>query len=331
MPEEWNSLKLIRWTSGYFEKAGIPNPRLDAELLLTHLLKCNRIDLYTRHEAIFKEKHLADFKELIRRRVQREPLQYITGETGFYGLKFRVTPEVLIPRPETELLAEEALRIWQGCLSEDPRRKLSQGRPSAASGAGRTEGAGGGEPTAGSVEGAGDKHPCQILDIGTGSGCIAITLAKHLSGARIVATDISKETLEIARENAKRHEVIDRIEFILADIAPWKRFTAEGRSFNLIVSNPPYIATGEFPSLQPEVRDFEPRRALDGGEDGLRIIRQILAETPPFLKEGGLLLMEIGEDQGPAIRNHMQSDTKIHLKEILKDLSGHDRILVARK
>ncbi len=281
MSESWTTLKLIQWTSAYFEKAGIPNPRLDAELLLAHVLRCKRIDLYTRHEALLREKHLADFKELIRRRTQREPLQYIIGETEFYGLRLKVTPAVLIPRPETELLVEEALK------TSPPSPLLSKER--------------------------GERG--EVLEIGTGSGCIAIALAKHLPEAKVVATDISKEALEIAAENAKRHEV--SIEWIAADIAPWKRFTAEGRSFDLIVSNPPYIATGEFPNLQPEVRDFEPRKALDGGPEGLKFIRQILAEAPPFLKPGGWLLMEIGEDQTGSLKGI----------EVKKDLSGCDRIL----
>ena len=283
MTDSWTSLKLIQWTADYFQKAGVPNPRLDAELLLAHLLKCKRIDLYTRHEALLRENHLADFKGLIRRRVQREPLQYIVGETEFYGLKIKVTPEVLIPRPETELLVEEGIKL----------------------------------------------NPKNILEIGTGSGCISVALAKHLPDAKIIATDISKEALEIAAGNARQHEV--SIEWIAADIAPWKRFAAEGSQFDLIVSNPPYIATGEFPDLQPEVRDFEPRQALDGGSDGLRFIRQILTEASPFLNAHGSLLLEIGEDQGKLLEAMVGQQPALSFQGIKKDLNGRVRLLVARR
>lgn len=284
MSEDWNSLKLIRETAGYFEKAGIPSPRLDAELLLAHVLGYKRIDLYTRHEKIIKEKDRARFKELIRRRVRREPLQYILGETEFYGLKFKVTPVVLIPRPETELLVEEGLK----------------------------------------------SAPTKILDIGTGSGCIAVTLAKHLSEASIVATDISKQALEVARENAQRHEVEGRIELIPADIAPWKRFAAEGRTFDLILSNPPYIPTGEFSKLQPEVRDFEPQRALDGGADGLDFYRSILQDAVKFLKPNASLLFEIGEDQGEKVRQ-MIAEVGLREIQIKKDLNRKDRLALGRR
>ena len=297
MSEDWNSLRLIEWTTSYFEKVGVPNSRLDAELLLAHVLQVKRIGLYTDHEKRIGEKELARFKTLIQRRVKREPLQQILGETEFYGLKFKVTPDVLIPRPETELLVEETVRIL-----DPPSPPLTKRGPGGFS----------------------------VLDIGTGSGCIAITLAKHFSNATIVATDISKEALEIARENAKRHEV--SIEFILADIAPWKRFTAEGRTFDLIVSNPPYIPNGEFLNLQPEVRDFEPRKALEGGLDGLAAIQRILTEAPPFLQSGGSLLLEIGEDQGDSLRKLFEDiGSTIEFTTIKKDLAGHDRIVIARK
>ncbi len=283
MIENWTSLKLIQWTTEYFEKKGIPNPRLDAELLLAHALKCQRIDLYTGHEKIVPQKHLDPFRAFVERRAKREPLQYIVGETEFWGLKIKVTPEVLIPRPETEMLVEEGL-------------KFSDAR--------------------------------SILDIGTGSGCIAIAVAKSLPGAKIVATDVSKEAIALARENAKFHKVSERIDFILSDIAPWRVFEAEGQRFDLIVSNPPYISTGEFPNLQPEVRDFEPRKALDGGPKGLDVILKILEEAPPFLKPTSYLLLEIGEGQAVKIPDLLPKNTSLKLRNVRKDYSGHDRIAV---
>lgn len=281
MGETWTSLRLIDWTAGHFEKNGIPNPRLDAELLLAHVLKCQRIDLYTRHDIPVPEKQRLGFKELIGRRLRREPLQYILGEAEFWGLKLKVTPAVLIPRPETELLVEQSLSIL---ASASPR----------------------------------------ILEIGTGSGCIAIALAKELPGAKIIATDLSKEALEVARENATRNDVVNRIEFILADVAPWRRFETEGLQFDLIVSNPPYIRTEEFPSLQPEVRDFEPRQALDGGSDGLSMIGRILEEAPPFLKTTGKLIFEIGESEAGPVAALVPP---LEITKVLKDLAGHDRVV----
>lgn len=292
MTEDWTPLKLIQWTTGHFEKKNIPNPRLDAELLLAHVLQCPRIDLYTGYEKIVSEKDLATFKALIERRAKREPLQYMIGETEFWGLKIKVTPDVLIPRPETELLVEEALKNVGAGFSRPGRENRA--------------------PTG-----------IQILDIGTGSGCIAIALAKNLPDAKIVATDISREALAIARENAEVHGVADRIEFVLADIAPWRAFQAEDRKFDLILSNPPYIPTAEFPELQPEVRDFEPRKALDGGPEGLEVIDRILDEAPAFLKPKGHLLLEIGEGQGEKLR--------VKASHIRKDYSGIERVFVFKK
>jgi release factor glutamine methyltransferase len=277
-PESWTSLKLIQWTTGYFEKKGIPNPRLDAELLLAHVLKCPRINLYVDHEKTVSERDLAKFRELIERRAQREPLQYIVGETEFWGLKFKVTPDVLIPRPETELLVEEALKY--------PEAK-------------------------------------QILDIGTGSGCIAIALAKNLPAATIVATDLSKEALSVAKENAETHAVADRIEFVASDIAPWLFFETQEKKFDLIISNPPYVPSLDLDLLQPEVSKFEPRPALDGGKTGLSTVEKILHEAPDFLGRHGLLLMEIGEGQADALRPRLTT--------VLKDYNGIERIAVLRR
>ena len=298
MTQDWTTLTLIRWTADFFEKKGIPNPRLDAELLLAHLLQCSRIDLYTDHESKISPKDLARFKELIQRRADREPLQYIVGATEFWGLKVRVTPDVLIPRPETELLVEEALKILN-----PPNPPLKKG------------GEGG----------------FSVLDIGTGSGCIAIALAKALPNAKIFGTDISKQALDLARDNAARNDVADRVEFCLADIAPWKTFQAQGRTFDLIVSNAPYIPTADFPNLQPEVRDFEPRKALDGGVDGLEIIRRVLEESKDFLRPEGALLLEVGEGQSDTLGNEISSRKVFAMGKMIKDYSGVDRILLLRR
>src|SRR5262245_43806761 len=222
MSEPWTSLKLIQWTADFFQRKGIPNPRLDAELLLASVLKCKRIDLYTGFEKIVPEEKLAKFRLLIERRAKREPLQYILGETEFWGLAFKVTPDVLIPRPETELLVEEALKFVKSERSKVPLRSEREDH----------------EKIDGESEGRAGS-PLAIMDIGTGSGCIAIALAKNLPEAKIVATDLSKEALEVAKENAQTHAVVDHIEFIASDIAPWLFFEAQEKKFDLIVSNPP--------------------------------------------------------------------------------------------
>lgn len=296
MSESWNSLKLIQWTSEYFEKQGIPNPRVDAELLLAHVLKAKRIDLYTGFELTVSEKKLAQFKEMVKRRATREPLQYIIGETEFWGLTIKVTPDVLIPRPETEMLVEEAIKAHSSRLVARGQYTTSNELPTTS-----------------------------ILDIGTGSGCIAIALAKHLTEASVIATDFSKEALALATENVRAHQLRDRIKLVLADIAPWRTFVAAEQKFDLILSNPPYICSDEFPTLQPEVRDFEPRRALDGGNDGLDFYRRITQDVADFLKPDGAILLEVGDTQAALVSGLLQ---KVGLLgTIHKDLAGMERIV----
>ncbi len=302
MAERWTSLTLIQWTANYFEKKGIPNPRLDAELLLAHALGHTRVELYTQHDRTVAQKDLDRFRTLVERRATREPLQYILGETEFWGLKIKVTPEVLIPRPETELLVEEAMKAFSPLPNPLPR-----------------DGGEGGESR---VRGP-------ILEIGTGSGCIAIALAKNLPQSRITATDISKEALAIAKKNAEENGVADRIHFVLADLAPWRVFQAEETRFDLIISNPPYIASGEIDTLQAEVSRFEPRRALDGGSSGLEIIQKILQEAPDFLRPNGLLLLEIGEDQAEVLKESPLE--KLTFESVKKDPAGFARLLAFRR
>lgn len=280
--DTWNSLRLIQWTTDFFERKGIPNPRLDAELLLAHALGWKRIDLYVRHDQMIPQKNRDHFRSLIERRAQREPLQYILGETEFWGLRLRLTPDVLIPRPETEILVEEVLKA----------------------------------------------EAADLLDIGTGSGAISIAIATQKPTARIFATDISEKALDVARENVKTHGLNDRIHLTLADIAPWRVFQVEGRSFDAIVSNPPYIAESEFETLQTEVRDFEPKTALVSGDDGLDHIRRIIEESHPFLKEEGRLFLEIGEEHANFLSDNPGRFSSI---DFAKDHQGAQRIAILKK
>ncbi|MGC3957420.1 MAG: peptide chain release factor N(5)-glutamine methyltransferase [Verrucomicrobiota bacterium] len=251
-------LEVISKSADFLAKKGVDSPRLQTELLLAHVLQLPRMKLYLNFERKLTEPELDALRKLIQRRGQREPLQHLVGSTSFCGLEMVVNRHVLIPRPETELLAEAG---WQ-FLS-----------------------------TLGSA-------PTTALDFGTGSGCIAIALAAKSPTAHIVAVDVSTEALAIAQQNAAKHNVADRMKFRHGD-----GFSALKTSecFDLIVSNPPYIASAEIEVLQPEVRDHDPRGALDGGADGLDFYRRLAAEAKSFLKPHGKLMLEFGEGQADAL------------------------------
>lgn len=248
--EIWTIRKVLEWTRGYLAEKGIDNARLEAEWLLSASLGMDRVGLYVNFDQPLNQDELAAFRGMVARRARREPLQYILGSQEFFGLDFEVTPAVLIPRHDTEVLVTEALR-----LASDAKT---------------------------------------ALDIGVGSGCIAVALAKALPVATVSGIDASAAALAVARRNAARHGV----ELALSEgslFAP-----VAGQRFDLIVSNPPYIPSADLATLQPEVREFEPVAALDGGPDGLGFYRLIVAEAPAHLAVGGWLLLEVGIDQaGP--------------------------------
>ncbi len=269
------------------ESAGVPEARREAGSLLSFVLGKNRTFLISHAEDQIDGDLLREFQAGMERRASGEPLQYITGIQDFFGRAFRVTPDVLIPRPETELLVEAALEVVGG----------RQSTPF-------------------------------LCDIGTGSGCIAITLLCEIRNARAVAVDKSRAALEIANLNAQDQAVTDRVEFIVSDC-----FDALERSayeFDLVVSNPPYVSANMIAGLQREVRDHEPLVALSPGTDGLSVIRRLLQETPLFLKQSGHLLMEIGFDQGDAVKS-LIDEAVWHLVDIRPDLQGIPRIVVLQK
>lgn len=248
MGESWSVLKVLRWTAGYLGEKGVDGARLDAELLLCDLLGLDRVGLYLNYDRPLEASELAAFRERVGRRARREPLQYILGETEFWSLTFRVSPAVLIPRADTEVLVEEAL--------------------------------------------ARVKDPVQILDVGTGSGAIAVALAHDLPASGVKALDISPEALAIAGENARLNGVQDRVECVQGDL-----YQLPAGPYGLIVSNPPYIPARDIEGLMPEVRDFEPRSALDGGDDGLNCYRALAHQAPALLLAGGWFLCEVGQGQ----------------------------------
>jgi release factor glutamine methyltransferase len=285
-PTVWTIKALLDWTAGFLAKKGFPCARLEAQILLAHVLDCRKIDLLVRYAETPADAERARFREFIQRRVDGWPVAYLVGEKEFFSLSFEVSPAVLIPRPETETLVLEALRLLK------PLK----------------------EPT--------------ILDLGTGSGCIAVSIAQQQKDARITATDISPDALDLARGNAERNEVAARVDLRQGDL-----FTAvpEKSTFDLIVCNPPYVTPAELAALTPDVREHEPRLALDGGPDGLAFYRRIAAGAAPFLKPGGRLLLEIGSTQEASVRGLLEARPELELGPTLKDAAGLPRVMSARK
>ena len=299
-------LDVINKTAPYFEKHGVESPRLTIELLLAHLLNKKRLDLYLEFERELDEPTLEKLRAMVKRRVAGEPLQYITGEAEFCGLRFSVDSRVLIPRPETELLVEVVLARLK---SEVKRQKT--------------------DVTAEPVKSSSCfiPHPSSLilLDVGTGSGCIAVTLAKRLPGAEIIAIDASAEALEVARSNAKRHEVEKNARFLQGDLLG---NLSDSLPVDAVVSNPPYIAKGELATLPKEVRDFEPVRALTAGEDGLEVIRRLVMDARRVLTPSGFVALEIGAGQRAAVEA-LFVKAGFTIEKIVKDLQGHERVIVA--
>ena len=282
-------LEVINKTTPYFEKQGIESPRLTIELLLAHLLKKKRLQLYLEFERDLDETTLEALRGMVKRRVAGEPLQYITGEAEFCGLRLMVDKRVLIPRPETELLVETVV-----------------GRLKAESGERKTA--------------------VKSVDVGTGSGCIAIALAKRLPGAEITAVDVSREALDVARGNAALHQLEKNIRFLESDLL---EVLPDSLRVDAIVSNPPYIADGEMAKLPKEVRDFEPARALTAGEDGLKVIRRLVMNARRFLSPSGFMALELGAGQRPAVEDFF-GQQGYEVVEVVKDLQGHERVIVAQ-
>ena len=280
----WRVLDLIQWTTEYFKRCGIPGPRLDAELLLSHVLDTSRLQLYLRFEMPVYPEHLAAFRELIKKRVAHAPVSYLTNRKEFFSLDFYVDSRVLIPRPETEVLVENVLQ------TQEPQ--------------------------------------CQLIDIGTGSGAIAISLAVNRPEWEIIATDISADALEVAQKNAVAHKCADRLTFLQGNLFEPLEELPNPR-FDWIVSNPPYVSTAEYPSLLPDVRDHEPETALLAGADGLDVITCILEDAPRFLKPGGRVGLEIGHNHGPDVQDIVQSNSAYVGCQVINDYSGVERVVIA--
>lgn len=282
--ELWTIGRLLEWTTEFFRGKHPDSPRLDAELLLGHILGCKRIDLYTMYDAEVGDADRARFRELVRRRAAGCPVAYLVGEREFYSLGFIVRPGVLIPRPETERLVEEAIAFARTSTVH------------------------------------------RFLDLGAGSGAIAVALAREIPEARGVAVDLSPDALAVAAENARRHSVSDRVDFRKSNL--FEDLAGEA-SFDLIVSNPPYVAEEEWAGLPSSVRDYEPRLALDGGPMGLGVLRRIVAECADYLRPRGRLLLEIGADQEDAARALFDAAPGLRLGPTIRDYANLPRVLFA--
>ncbi len=280
---------ILSRTESYFKEHSIDSPRLTAEILLAHSLDLRRLDLYLQYDRPLQNDELLDYKALIRRRVQHEPVAYIIGEKGFFESDFQVTKHVLIPRPETEILVEEALKL----LAHDPI----------------------------------DVRGKKVLELGTGSGAIVVSLAKAAPRHLYMANDISLSALEIAKKNACRIAG-NRICFFAGN---WFSSLKDVPGFDLVVSNPPYIPLADIQCLAPEIRKYEPKTALDGGHDGLLCFRGILKDAHRHLVPGGSLLLEMGFDQKEGLENLSKLHPEYESIEFIKDLSGHNRVAKIKK
>jgi release factor glutamine methyltransferase len=280
--QRWTILKTLQWTAHYFKEKGIEQPRPAAEILLAHILDCNRIDLYLRYDQPLHQAELNRFRTLIKRRIKREPVAYITGCREFWSLEFMVTSDVLIPRPETERLVEIVLEQYPA------------------------------------------KTRMDVLDLGVGSGAISVALAVERPAWRIRAADLSPEALAVAQHNAKSNGCADSIRFFAGN---WfEPISVKHGVFDLIVSNPPYIPSDVLLTLEPEVHQFEPVIALDGGKQGTTCLGHLIHTAPSYLKPGGTLFLEIGYDQRAAVEDLGKASGAYEKILVYKDYGRRDRV-----
>jgi len=279
--KQWQVIDVIKWGEQYFGEKGFENPRHEIEWLLTDLLSLSRIDLYLKFDLSISQQDLSTLKSWVKRRLTREPLQYITGKTEFYSLTFYVNPDVIVPRPETETVVEIAI--------EHSKRIGAK----------------------------------KIVDVGTGSGCIAIALASKLDDVQILAVDKSESTLKVARLNGEKNGVSDKIEFLHLDIL---KYDLPG-TFDLLVSNPPYVKKNEVDKLMPEIRNYEPLHALTDGADGLTFYRRFADIAPKVINPGGSIVLEVGFGNHPIQVINLFRQSEIGEVTSHKDINDDDRVL----
>ena len=288
--EIWTIKKLLEWISEYFESSGVDSPRLSAELLLCHVLKLERIQLYTLYDRVVQAEQLTALRALVKRGAEQEPVAYLVGRCEFYSMPLKITPDCLIPRPETEHLVERAVDFLRG-------------RPS----------------------------PQYVLDLCTGSGCIAAAIAKNVKDVQVVATDICDNALKVAAENIRRHKLDNKVKLLCGDLFDAIIEGLDETRFDLIVTNPPYVSDLEYEKLDKNVKEYEPKLALYAGLEGLDTYERILEKVDNFLKPDGALMMEIGYAQGPAIQRMLDEAGIFKEIRIEKDFANNDRIAIAKK
>jgi len=286
--EQWTIGKLLTWMNGYLTEKGVDAPRLTAELLLSHVLGCKRIELYTNFDSAVEQSRLDELRGLVKRCAEHEPVAYLVGRCEFYSLEIRLNRACLIPRPETELLAERAIDF----LRERPQ-------------------------------------PQVVLDLCTGSGCIAVAIAKNVPECRVTATDLSDEALLAADENVRAHGLSARVRLLCGDLFDPLIGGLDETRFDLIVANPPYVTSAEMETLDRNVKDYEPVAALHGGVDGLDVYRRIVERVEAFMKADGVLMLEIGYRQGPGVRELLEGTGVFAKVTVEKDRSDNDRIVTA--
>lgn len=288
----WTLLDTVAWTASYFKDKGVDSPRLTAEILMCHCLGMDRVSLYVEFDRPLNPGELARYKTLIQRRVQREPVAYITGKKGFWDIEVAVSSHVLIPRPDTETLVETA-------LSESIQLQQIAG-----------------------------EAPLSILELGAGSGAVIISLARAMPGHHYFAVDVSPAAAEITLKNARSLECVPGMSVVTGS---WFDPFGPRAAFDLIVSNPPYIPTRDIEALAPEIQNYEPRLALDGGIDGLDCILEILSRAETYLKPGGVLLLETGFDQKAAIEAMVKNMPIYEDFQSIRDEAGHHRVVKVKK
>jgi len=302
----WRLVDALEWGSGYLEEQGIEMSKLESQLLLGHVLNRGQSYLYLNFEELLSAESLSSFRNLIERRKERIPWQYLTGQAEFMARDFLVNEKVLIPRPETEILVEAALKKIKSRPAVQSRFLTP------------------------------NSYLPTIVDIGTGCGNIAVTLSKTLP-CQVYALDISESALQVARENAQRLGSGQEITLLQGDMfalgppGPGAIFRGLEGKVDLLISNPPYVSTSELDSLQPEVSCFEPRAALDGGEDGLKFYPPLIEGAVTFLRPGGYLALEMGINQAKVVERLIIGKNRFHSPEIIKDYSGIERVIIARK
>ena len=287
--EVWTIQKLLDWTTDFLKSKGSESPRLDAEVLLAHVRGCERIHLYTAFDEVASDEQRTGFRELVRKRSEGAPVAYLVGYREFFSLDFIVNENVLIPRPETEYLVTTILDIVKEHQLDNPTTS--------------------------------------ILDVGTGSGVIAVCLAKHLKNAKVFASDVCEKALSVAKQNAEKHGVSDQIEFRSSDLLQ----AFDGAKFDIIVSNPPYVALRDRPDISPTVKDFEPEIALFSGDDGLDAIRRLIKEIPSRINQNGWFVFEFSPEQCEPILQILGASHELGDATVIRDLAAKPRAIAIQR